>query len=244
MVRFHGLPLQFLYWTKPERTIIAASQRVRMDFIALLAEADVKGRICSDADELLERIALFREQCKECLCYDKPRQFPNKYSRFLYFQRSERDPDYAAYDDTEFEVVLMSGLPGVGKDTWIHQHLADRPIIALDVLRKKLKIDAEDDQGPVVSAAKEQAREWMRKKQSFVWNATNVTRMMRQQLVELFLSYNARVRIVYLDAPFHTILQRNRSRQNGIPEQVIYKLLSKLEVPTVTEAHQVDWIYE
>ena len=154
----------------------------------------------------------------------------------------ERDPDYTAYDDTEFEVVLMSGLPGVGKDTWIRQNFADRPVIALDALRKKLKIAAEDDQGPVIAAAKEQAREWMRKKQSFVWNATNVTRMMRQQLIELFLSYNARVRIVYLDAPFNTILQRNRNRQNSVPEQVIYKLLSKLEVPTITEAHQVDWI--
>ena len=197
-----------------------------------------------DANELLERIALFRELCKEYLCYDGPRQFPDAYSRFLYFQREERDPNYAAYDDTEFEVVLMSGLPGVGKDTWIGQHLADRPVIALDTLRKKLKIAAEDDQGPVVAAAKEQAREWMRKKQSFVWNATNVTRMMRQQLIELFLSYNARIRIVYLDAPFNTILQRNRNRQNSIPEQVIYKLLSKLEVPTLIEAHQVDWIYK
>ncbi len=244
MVRFHGLPLQFLYWTKPERAIIAASQRVRMDHIALLAEADVKGRICQDANELLERIALFRELCKEYLCYDGPRQFPNEYSRFLYFQRDERDPNYKAYDDTEFEVVLMSGLPGVGKDTWIRQHLPDRPVIALDALRRKLKISAEDDQGPVVTAAKEQARELMRKKQSFVWNATNVTRMMRQQLIELFLSYNARVRIVYLDAPFNTILQRNHDRQNSVPEQVIYKLLSKLEVPTSIEAHQVDWICE
>ncbi|MBA2395143.1 MAG: AAA family ATPase [Ktedonobacteraceae bacterium] len=244
MVRFHGLPLQFLHWTKPERALIAASQRVRMDHIALLAEADVKGRICQDTNELLERIALFRELCKECLCYDGPRQFPDAYSRFLYFQRDERDPNYKAYDDTEFEVVLMSGLPGVGKDTWIRQHLADRPVIALDALRRKLKISAEDDQGPVITAAKEQARELMRKKQSFVWNATNITRMMRQQLIELFLSYNARVRIVYLDAPFKIILQRNHDRQNSVPEQVIYKLLSKLEVPTLIEAHQVDWICE
>ncbi len=244
MVRFHGLPLQFLHWAKPERTIIAASQRVRMDEIALLAEADVKGRICSDADELLERIELFRQQCKECLCYDKPRQFPDEYSRFVYFQREGRDPDYAAYDDTEFEVILMSGLPGVGKDTWIRQHLADQPIIALDALRKKHKIAPEDDQGPVITAAREQARIWMRKKQSFVWNATNVTRMMRQQLVELFLSYNARIRIIYLDAPFDTILQRNRNRQNSIPDHVIYKLLNKLEVPDITEAHHVEWVCE
>jgi predicted kinase len=244
LVRFHGLPLQFLHWTKPERTIIAASQRVRMDMIATLAEADVKGRICSDANELLERIELFRAQCQECLCYDQPRQFPNDYSRFMYFQREDRDPDYAAYDETEFEVVLMSGLPAAGKDTWIQQHRADQPVIALDALRKQLKIAAEDDQGPVIAAAKEQARTWMRKKQAFVWNATNITRMMRKQLIDLFLSYGARVHIVYIDAPFNAILQRNRDRPNSVPEHVIYKMLNKLEVPDITESHHVEWIHD
>lgn len=244
LVRFHGLPLQFLHWEKPERRIITASQCVRMDIVALLAEADVKGRICADSDELLERIELFREQCKECLCYDKPRLFPDEYSRFLYFQREDRDLDYRAYDTTEFEVVLLSGLPAAGKDTWIQRHPANRPVIALDALRKKLKITAEDDQGPVIAAAKEQARQYMRAKQSFVWNATNITRAMRKQLIDLFLSYGARVRIVYIDAPFADILRRNRERQQSVPEHIIYKLLNKLEIPDVTEAHLVEWIYE
>jgi tRNA uridine 5-carbamoylmethylation protein Kti12 len=48
--------------------------------------------------------------------------------------------------------------------------------------------------------------------------------------------------LIYLDAPFDVILRRNQSRQESIPEQVIYKLLGKLEVPDVTEAEVVEWV--
>lgn len=243
LVRFHGLPLQFLDKPQPERAIIAASMSVRLDYVALLAEADVLGRICPDQAELLARIALFREYCQELRCYSQPRQFPSAHSRFLYFRKEQRDPDYAAYDNTMFEVVLMSSLPGAGKDTWIAQHLSSWSVIALDEIRKALHIAPEDNQGQVIQTAKERARELLRQQQSFVWNATNVTYPLRQSLVEFFASYGARVRIVYLDAPFPTILQRNRSRAASVPEAVIYKLLNKLDMPDATEAQRVDFAH-
>jgi predicted kinase len=241
MVRFHGLPLQFLEKPQPERAIIEASMSVRLDYVALLAEADVRGRICADQSELLARVALFRDFCKEQGCYDGPYQFASPYSRFVYFHSEQKQASYAAYDDTKFEIVLMSGLPGVGKDTWVSQHFSGLPVISLDELRKRLRIDPEENQGQVIQAAREQARIYMRQQQSFVWNATNITHMLRQQLVDFFVSYNARVRIVYLDAPLETILRRNRDRAASVPEAVMHKLLNKLDVPDPTEAHIVSW---
>ena len=44
------------------------------------------------------------------------------------------DPDYAAFDDTVCEVVMMSGLPGAGKDFWVAENLADCPVVSLDAL--------------------------------------------------------------------------------------------------------------
>lgn len=242
LVRLHGLPLQFLGREEPERSIIAASQRVRLDHIALLAEADVRGRTCADQSELRERVELFRTFCQELACYDRPRSFPTAHSRFVYFHRPHGDPDYTAYDDTRFEVILMSGLPGVGKDSWISKHYVDWPVISLDGIRRTLKIAPEADQGRVIQTARERARELMRQQRSFIWNATNITSMIRRQLVDFFVSYGGCVHIVYLDAPFDTILKRNRERRESVPEQVITKLLMKLEVPALTEAHQVEWI--
>ncbi|HEY7347777.1 MAG TPA: AAA family ATPase [Ktedonobacterales bacterium] len=242
LVRYHGLPLWFLEKSAPERAVIEASQTVRLDRLALLAEVDVRGRICADQQALLGRIELFREFCQEQRCYHGPRSFANAQSRFLFFRGEGRDPEYTAYDDSRFEVVLMAGLPGVGKDRWIAEHCSDWPIVSLDRLRQDLKIASEAQQGRVIQVAKEQARALMRKQQFFVWNATNVTRLLRSQLIDFFTSYHARVRIVYVEAPFDEMLRRNAARPNPVPEAVIYRLMRKLEVPDLTEAHVVEWI--
>jgi predicted kinase len=242
LVRLHGLPLQFLDKPDPVRAVIQASQRVRLDQVALLAEADVRGRICVDQQELLDRIALFREFCQEQACYTAPRAFVSAHSRFTYLQSERGDPNYEAYDDTRCEVVVLSGLPGVGKDTWIRAHLPDWPVISLDSMRKELGISPTGDQGYLVQAARERARELLRQQRSFVWNATNAMRMMRRRVIDLALAYNARTRLVYLDAPFADILARNRARQASVPENVIYRLLGNLEMPDMSEAHRVEWV--
>ena len=241
LVRFHGLPLHFLDKPQPERAVIAASMSVRLDYVAMLAEADVRGRICADKSELLERIELFRDFCQELGCYEGPYQFASPHSRFVYFRSEHKQPDYVAYDDTLFEVVLMAGLPGVGKDNWIEQNLKGWPVIALDEIRTRLRIAPEENQGLVIQTAKERARVYMRQQQSFVWNATNVTRMLREPLIQLFTSYGARVRIVYLDAPLGEILRRNKNRAANVPEAVIKKLVNKIDVPDLTEADTVLW---
>ncbi len=242
LVRLHGLPLQFLDKPSPERAIFAASQSTCMEHLALLAEADVRGRICNDQQDLLERVELFREFCQELACYEQPRQFASAHSRFTYFHSANGDPNYAAYDDTRFEVILMSGLPGVGKDTWVREHLGGLPVISLDKIRKELKIAPHENQGSVVQLARQRAKELLRQKSPFVWNATNIMRMRRQELVELVIAYGGRVRIIYLDAPLETIMQRNQQRQERVPDQIIQAFTRRMEIPDLTEAHAVEWI--
>lgn len=242
LVRLHGLPLQFLDKPDPARAVIEASQGVRLDQVALLAEADVRGRICSDQQELLDRVELFREFCQEQACYTVPRAFASAYSRFTYLQSERGDPDYQAYDDTRCEVVVLAGLPGAGKDTWIRANLPGWPVVSLDALRKELGISPTDDQGTLAQIARERARHLLRQQRSFVWNATNITRMMRHRVINLALAYHARTRLVYIDAPFADLLSRNRTRQESLPEHAIYRMLDKLEMPGVSEAHRVDWI--
>jgi predicted kinase len=242
LVRGHGLPLWFLDKTDPQHAVIAASMTARLEYVALLAEADVRGRICAEQAELLDRVALFRDYCQMQRCYTTPRPFPSDHSRFLYCNGPNRDPNYAAFDDTVCEVILMTGLPGAGKDTWLRDHYPDRPGISLDAIRRELGVASTDGQGAVVREAKQRARELLRQHQSFAWNATNVTRALRGQLVDLFAAYKARVRIVYLDVPYATLLERNRSRSAPLPAVAIERLARKLEVPDLTEAHAVEWI--
>ncbi|EGO64677.1 AAA family ATPase [Acetonema longum] len=242
LVRFHGLPLFFLEKEDPVRAVLEASQMVRLDWLALLAKADVLGRRCPDRQELLERIELFADFCREHGCYRERGRFADAYSRFLYFQKEKADPAYRAYDDTKFEVILMSGLPAAGKDTWVARHCAGLPVVSLDRLRQELKIAPDEEQGQVVQAAKERARQFLRDQRPFVWNATNISRATRRQLIALFTAYGARVKIVYLEVPYALLLRRNRERSAPVPEKAIHRMIHKLEVPVLTEAPSVQWI--
>ena len=201
------------------------------------------GRICEDKEDLLFKIELFRELCLEHSCHGKPMNFQDEFSTFFYLQREEVAPDFVAYNDTKFEVILLSALPGSGKDMYINFHLGDWPVVSLDDLRQEMNIKPTDKSGNgrVIQAAKEKAKEYMRRHQSFVWNATSITRQMRQQLIDLFLSYGAYVRIIYLEVPYKVLQEQNRNRENVVPPGVMVKMLSKLEVPSITEAHSVQY---
>jgi Predicted nucleotide kinase len=65
---------------------------------------------------------------------------------------------------------------------------------------------------------------------------------MRNQLVDLFVSYGAKVKIVYVEKPYNVWRNQNRNREFPLPENVLDKLLAKLEIPQLTEAHEVEYV--
>ena len=238
LVRYHGLPVMFIEKPSPERAVIEASQELRCDHLALLAKADVLGRLCPDTSDFLDRIGLFQELCAEQECLTQPKPFASDHHRFIYFN-ANKDYSYIPYDSSRCEVTLMSGLPATGKDYWVSHNAADLPVVSLDDLRGEMDVDPADDQGGVTRAAKERAKEYLRQGQSFVWNATNITKELRQQLIALFANYKARIRIVYVECPPVELHRRNRSRPEPVPTAVIERMIEKLEVPTINEAHQL-----
>jgi putative nucleotidyltransferase with HDIG domain len=239
LVRYHGLPVMFIEKPDPERAMIEASMTVRCDHVALLARADILGRTCPDAADFLARIGLFEELCREQECLKSPRIFASDHHRFMYFNAGTQYA-YVPFDDMRCEVTLTSGLPASGKDYWVAHSGGELPVISLDQLRGELEIDPANDQGAVIAAAKDQARDYLRHGQSFIWNATNITRELRQQLVALFANYKARVRIAYMECPADLMRSRNKSRAHPVPNSVIERMIQKLEVPTMVEAHSLN----
>ena len=241
LVRYHGMPIWAIERRDPTRMIIETSEMVDTKMLSLLARADALGRICSDQAELLYRIDLFEALCQEQDCWGQPRAFQTPHARFHYFYKENSAPGFVPFDDFGATVVLLCGLPGAGKDTYVQRHYKDWPVINLDEIRRKNKIAPTDKSGngTVVQLAKEQARQYLRRKQHFVWNATNITRQMRAQLVDLFVTYKAYVKMVYIEVPYARLHVQNKDREAMVPKSAVDKLVSKLEVPAPWEGHEV-----
>ena len=244
LVRFHGLPIWLLEKQHPEKKVLEVAMRLNTQSLAVLSEADACGRMCKDVRSLIDNIQLFREFCKEYQCWASARQFASDAARFHYFYTDDSYVDYVPFEDFKCEVTMLSGLPGMGKDYYISTLDKDIPVVSLDAIRRKHKISPTDKSGNgwVVQTAKEEARSYLRKGQDFVWNATNITQQMRSQLIDLFVSYGAKVKIVYVEKPYELWRSQNRNREYSLPEVVLDKMLLKLEIPQLTEAHEVQYI--
>lgn len=247
LVQYHSLPPHAIDQPDGKLRLMRAASNgklvrgmtVRM--LCTLAKADILGRICPDRNELLGQVELCRELALEAECLDEPYPFPTDHTAFTFLNGQNSVADYPAYDSNWGEVVLMSGLPGTGKDTWIGQHLSEMPVVSLDRIRAERKISPSDDQGRVVQLAIEEAKQFLRSKTPFVWNATNLSPMIRSRLVGLVTGYGGRVRIVYLETEWEEQLCRNRQRQESVPEKAIIHMLKTIAPPQAFEAHQVDW---
>lgn len=209
--------------------------------LCILSEVDARGRVCAEKEDMPERVRLCRELAKEAGCYDGPYPFPSAYTAYGYLSGRNVSPEFPLYDDTWGEVILMSGLPGTGKDTWIEEHYPDLPMISLDGIRKEQGISPAENQSKVVDAARQRAKEYLRMKQPFIWNATNFSPMVRKKQIDLFTAYHASVRIVYLETAWEEQLHRNQSRPGAVPEQAIFEMMEKIIPPERQEAHQVEW---
>ena len=93
----------------------------------------------------------------------------------------------------------------------------------------------------VVQAAREEARVLLRSGDDFVWNATNLSREIRGQIVDLLTAYDARIKIVYVEASHDVLFAQNGRRNAVVPVTAIERMMDRWEVPDRTEAHQVEW---
>lgn len=207
-----------------------------------LEKADILGRISIDTPLMLENLEFFKLLCQENNVYDSFIPFKSNYVKRAYFLEKTAYEYDELFVNSWGTVILLSGLAGVGKDTFIKTNYPNVPVISLDDIRKELKVKPTDNQSTVISIAKERAKEFLRKKQPFIWNATNITYQVRSSQIELFERYNASVKTIYLETNYDENLNRNKNRESVVPEEVINVMLSKLEPPENHECETVEYV--
>lgn len=248
LIRNHSVPLHVLEQENPERRLIRIAAQgelvpgFTLSLLRLLVRADIKGRVSREKDTSLEMAELGFSLAEELGILDAPLEFQSPAAEHAYLSGKKIWLGQDLYDDTWGEVILMSGLPGTGKDTWIRNNCPGLPVVSLDEIRVRLGISPGEAQGEVIREARRQAKELLRQHKTFAWNATDITSRTRKKMVDLFGQYQARVRIVYLETGWETGLGRNSARDREVPQSVIEEMLRNLEPPERLEAQAVDWI--
>lgn len=226
----------------PEFRVRELSWQLDLRLLTLLAEADMRGRICLDATKALDNISLFRELALEEDCYGQPRAFADAHTRVSYFRGADVHPDYPLHQTPGSRVIVMSGLPASGKNTWVEQHASWWPVVSFDDAREELGLRHGKNKGAVGQFAKDRAKELLRTGEPFVWNATHLNSQSRERTLNLLFAYHAEVEIVYLERPRAELLRRNTKRDTSLSNKTLQEMLHRWEVPLPTEAHAIRYV--
>lgn len=224
----------------PEYLAHELSWQMPLELLINVAKADMIGRIFIDKQKCLDDIDLFRELAKEECCLNKPKEFPDTNTRMKYFSsKGGISPDYPFFAETGSEVIVLSGLPATGKNTWVENNHPNAKVLSFDDAKAELGLTEKDNPGSAVHMVIDRAKELLRKKEPFIWNATHLSSQMRNKTLDLLYSYNAKVTLVYLEAPEVEIKKRNSLRDTTLPNSKIDEMLFRWEVPTPIESHEI-----
>ena len=205
----------------------------------ILKECDSMGSLNDIEGDKEREYASQQIRCKAELldCYDRPFKFESAEQKHRYFIGC----DLAApktFDYETFNVWVMVGLPGSGKNTVIEHYFHGMPSISRDDIRTEIGLKGEKPQGNkdeeerVTKIFDERVVECLKKHNTFVVNNVNVRKRYREMLLSKFVKYNVCVNYVYVNTDVDTC----KSRRDGLmPLSVIDRMWGYFDFPTESE---------
>jgi len=248
LIKYH---MKFTYLIEKEaseidRTVVEISLNSNVKLLYLLNKCDSLGAISIDREDTLIKKELLKERAIALHCFDEPFEFHNDISKFHYFNSNENNssPYLQLFDDTKFDIYIMSGIAGSGKSYYLKNNLSSLPIISRDIIRQELGfVDAngkfkgdKQQESKVTEIEEEKIKECCRNKQSFVYDNMSIKKMWRDKFINLVLPYNLKIHIVYVE----TSKENNIMRRKGqIAKDAIIKMQRDLEMPHLTDCHKI-----
>lgn len=131
---------------------------------------------------------------------------------------------------------MLVGLPGSGKSTYCKSH-PDYVHISSDALRKEMGFEAGEGTGIVFSEMMVRTKEALDKKQTVIWDATNLTSKRRMGTLAQLNKYDVSKYCICFTEPIDVCIKRNNGRTgfDKVPESVIYNMAKCFAVPNEYE---------
>ncbi len=237
LIGYHQAPKLMIIRDKNKWEYMNLSNKARLDLLYFLEIADMKGRIGDDLDNQLEYLELFKLYAQENDCFDKsnmPFISDNEYIQKKGFRAlvngsihmpEEAEAKFFKHKDNYGELIVMSGLSGVGKSSFIKENYPEHNLISLDELRGEIGKHRQDHtkEDKVLQQARLRLKTLLAKREKVVYDSTNIRSDFRDKVLTIGHNYDALTHLNFLTDSLENIVKRDKEREHSVGADVIIK---------------------
>jgi predicted kinase len=132
-------------------------------------------------------------------------------------------------------IVLLVGLPGAGKSTWVSEK---KGVLSSDALRELLADDPDNQNihSRIFRVLRHLLTHRLELKRQITYiDATNLTPYERRPYIKLAEMFDSEIEAVFFDVSADECIKRNSGRSRVVPAEVILKMAARLVPPDVSE---------
>lgn len=196
------------------------------------------------------------ESLDSCFIDDKfnkmlPTVFALRYSEFNKVFKLDVDDKLSYLNDINrptddprlFNVTLMIGVAGAGKDTWVSEHLPDDVMLSRDNIRTEIGIKGEKPLGTkeqekeVTKIFNGRLMECCKNRKNVVINNTNLLKKYRSEFVKTVLPFNPTITFVYIEP--NEMGDCAKRRDGQIKKEIVDGMWDRLDFPDISECDKL-----
>lgn len=141
------------------------------------------------------------------------------------------------YSEDKPEFIMMVGLPGSGKSTYIEKYLRDCKVHSSDAIREELFGDVNNQRGnsKVFETLHKRVKEDLLAGNNVVYDATNIDRKRRKGFLQQLNNIPCYKKCILIATPYEHCLIQNDKRERNVPHDVIKRMYMNFNVPWYNE---------